>query len=336
MFSFRIFLAYFAVHEYTEDINHSPWEVSMDHPLQLKYQRNYSIIINDSDISLYYFFDYGERSKQINMDFQHSHRFYEIMIPLSPDATHIIEGVPYALEEGDIVLLQPMILHRTEYPAGPPSKRLIMSFWYPKDFFGMTDYYQPLLSVFHTQIPIFRFPEEIRKQILGILDKIYTFSRNHDYLAHPEQRLVIHSLFVQFLYAIGQNQDKNLYTNKPSGNSATQKIYSIAYYIHSHYDEDLSLDSLADHFFLSSCYLSHQFKKVTGFTLINYIQQVRINRARDLLLSTDRPISEIAQSCGFQSFSQFNRIFRQIYGQSPSAMRANSTTITNRKANADC
>ena len=117
----------------------------MDHSLQLKYQRNYSIIINDCDVSLFYYFDYGERYKQINMEFQHSHRFHEIMIPLSPDAIHFIEGVPYSLEEGDIVLLPPTILHRTEYPAGPPSKRLIISFWYPKDLFGMTDYYLPLL-----------------------------------------------------------------------------------------------------------------------------------------------------------------------------------------------
>ena len=257
----------------------------MDHPLQLKYQRNYSIIINDCDVSLFYYFDYGERYKQINMEFQHSHRFHEIMIPLSPDTIHFIEGVPYSLEEGDIVLLPPTILHRTEYPTGAPSKRLIISFWYPKDLFGMADYYLPLLSIFNAQTPIFRFPEEIRKQILGILDEIYTFSRHHDYLAHPEQRLIIHSMFIQFLYAIKQNQDKNLYTNKSSGNSATQKIYSITYYIHSHYDEELSLDSLADKFFLSSCYLSHQFKKVTGFTLISYIQKVRITHVQGIFCS---------------------------------------------------
>lgn len=70
------------------------------------------------------------------------------------DTTHFIEGVPYSLEEGDIVLLQPTILHLTEYPAGPPSKRLIISFWYPKDLFGMADYYLPLLSIFNAQIPI--------------------------------------------------------------------------------------------------------------------------------------------------------------------------------------
>lgn len=145
-------------------------------------------------------------------------------------------------------------------------------------------------------------------------------------------------LFTRCLYSFCMQFskiDKNLYTNKSSCNSATQKIYSIAYYIHSHYEEELSLDSLADKFFLSSCYLSHQFKKVTGFTLINYIQKVRITRARDLLLSTNHPISEIAQSCGFQSFSQFNRIFRQTYDQSPSAMRSSSTTITSQQSNVE-
>ncbi len=62
------------------------------------------------------------------------------------------------------------------------------------------------------------------------------------------------------------------------------------------------LDSLADKFFLSSCYLSHQFKKVTGFTLINYIQKVRITRARDLLLSTNHPISELHSHVAFKAF----------------------------------
>lgn len=298
----------------------------MDRSLCLKYQRNYSIIINDSDISLYYYFDYGERSKAINMCFQHSHRFHEIMIPLSPDAAHIIEGVPYSLEEGDIVLLAPTCLHRTEYPSGASSKRLIISFWYPKTLFGMEEYYTPLLSIFDRKPPVLRFPDDLRREILGHLDSIYTFSRKHDYLSNPDDRLLIHSLFIQFLYSLKDNSDKSIYVNNPSANSSTQKIYSIAYYIHSHYDEELSLDLLAERFFLSSSYLSHQFKKVTGFTLISYIQQVRITRARDMLLSTNQSISEIAQSCGFQSFSQFNRIFRQTYNQSPSAMRSNTTS----------
>ena len=184
------------------------------------------------------------------------------MIPLSPDAIHFIEGVPYSLEEGDIVLLPPTILHRTEYPAGPPSKRLIISFWYPKDLFGMTDYYLPLLSIFNAQTPIYRFPEEIRRQVLDIIDEIYTFSRIMTIWSTQNSGLLFTRCLYSFCMRFSKIRTKNLYTNKSSGNSATQKIYSIAYYIHSHYEEELSLDSLADKFFLSSCYLSHQFKKL--------------------------------------------------------------------------
>ena len=247
----------------------------MDHSLQLKYQRNYSIIINDCDVSLFYYFDYGERYKQINMEFQHSHRFHEIMIPLSPDAIHFIEGVPYSLEEGDIVLLPPTILHRTEYPAGPPSKRLIISFWYPKDLFGMTDYYLPLLSIFNAQTPIYRFPEEIRRQVLDIIDEIYTFSRIMTIWSTQNSGLLFTRCLYSFCMRFSKSGQKSIH-KQVIRQLCNTKIYSIAYYIHSHYEEELSLDSLADKFFLSSCYLSHQFKKVTGFTLINYIQKVRI------------------------------------------------------------
>ena len=307
----------------------------MDHSLQLKYQRNYSIIINDCDVSLFYYFDYGERYKQINMEFQHSHRFHEIMIPLSPDAIHFIEGVPYSLEEGDIVLLPPTILHRTEYPAGPPSKRLIISFWYPKDLFGMTDYYLPLLSIFNAQTPIYRFPEEIRRQVLDIIDEIYLFREIQTIWSIPDSGLLFTDVYTVFVCDSAKSGQKSIHKTSHPATLQTQKIYSIAYYIHSHYEEELSLDSLADKFFLSSCYLSHQFKKGHWLYTDKLYSKGTHYSCKDLLLSTNHPISEIAQSCGFQSFSQFNRIFRQTYDQSPSAMRSSSTTITSQQSNVE-
>ena len=51
------------------------------------------------------------------------------------------------------------------------------------------------------------------------------------------------------------------------GTRVLMSIYSVTSYIHAHYFEDLSLDTLAQKFYISSCYLSHQFKDVTGFTL---------------------------------------------------------------------
>lgn len=99
----------------------------------LLYEQAYSITINNAEAPLYYFFDYDERSYNINMEFQHFHQFYEVHILLDGKASHIIEGDYYALQPYDIVFLRPALLHKTEYPVGAPRKRLIINFAIPAD-----------------------------------------------------------------------------------------------------------------------------------------------------------------------------------------------------------
>ena len=100
----------------------------------LLYEQAYSITINNAEAPLYYFFDYDERSYNINMEFQHFHQFYEVHILLDGKASHIIEGDYYALQPYDIVFLRPALLHKTEYPvramshANAPSPRSSMVF----------------------------------------------------------------------------------------------------------------------------------------------------------------------------------------------------------------
>ncbi|MEK4291367.1 helix-turn-helix transcriptional regulator [Paenibacillus sp. FSL R7-0163] len=77
---------------------------------------------------------------------------------------------------------------------------------------------------------------------------------------------------------------------------------------------------------MSSYYLSHQFKLITGSTLTEYIQMTRVRNAQQLLIYTRLKISEIAGQCGFNSFSQFNRIFNKLSGVSPSEFRKNQVT----------
>ena len=257
------------------------------------YQDQYYIRINEENDTIFYFFDYDIRSADINMQFQHFHTFYELCILLCPNATHFIEGVPYELQAFDIIGIAPNVLHKSQYPAGTPCKRLIIQFNLPKQVPGLGNEYEQLLGMFHRSSPIFRFDAALQKQLFRKLNDIYLLSPKTD----PMRNLIIHQKFIEFLTLIFLNQNNNLYANRTSMSDMEEKIYAIASYIHTHYPEDLSLDFLAEKHCISSSYLSHQFKNVTGFTVTDYIQMTRIRNVQALLLNTRIPITEVCAPC---------------------------------------
>jgi AraC-like DNA-binding protein len=281
------------------------------------YEDKYYIRVNEEGDGLFYFFDYDVRTSDINMQFQHFHTFYELCVVLCPNTKHFVEGQPYDLQMFDIMGLRPNVLHRTQYPAGGPCKRLIIQFNLPHYGSGLSNEYEQLLQMFHQELPIFRFDAELQHRIYRKLNDIFQLAQKTDSM----RNMIIHQKFIEFLTLLFLNKENNLYRIESDMTPTEQKIYAITSYIHSHYAEELSLNMLAQQFYISNYYLSHQFKDVTGFTLSDYIQMTRVRNVQSMLMSTQIPITEVALRCGFNSFSQFNRIFRKHIGMAPSAYR---------------
>lgn len=283
----------------------------------LLYQQAYAIKIGIPGVQLFYDFDYDERSHRINMEFQHFHPFFEIFILLDTQAAHIIEGQYFTLQQYDMVFIPPEQLHKSEYPPGKPRKRLVIDFYIPAQQPGMEEQIQQMLTLFFRETSVYRFPEMQRNIIFRTLNDIFSLGQ-----APSELRdLLIHAKFIEFLCTVYEFRQENQYQPEMVFDSVTQKIYTVTAYIHSNYTSELTLQGLSKQFFISPYYLSHQFKKVTGFTLINYIQMTRVRNAQQLLLYTQMKITDIASACGFTSFSQFNRVFNRISGCSPSQYR---------------
>ena len=291
------------------------------------YEKKHFIHIYNMRRDIFYYFDYDERNHSENMEFQHFHSFFEMMIPLCDEADHLIEGNLYHIRLNDIVLLAPTVLHKSSYLKGKPSKRIIIQFMFPDQKFGIPELYKELLQIFYNNPPIFRFNPEDTRKLFGILNEIFLFSRKPDFTGTTTDNFYIHTKFQEFLYTLFSMKDRNIYKNETVNNAIERKMYSIASYIHTHYQQELSLESLAEHFYISPGYLSHQFKIVTGFTIVQYIQMTRIKNVQSRLISTDEKITDVALSCGFSSFSQFNRIFKKITGISPSDYRKSQKDI---------
>jgi AraC-like DNA-binding protein len=93
-------------------------------------------------------------------------------------------------------------------------------------------------------------------------------------------------------------------------------------YIREHHSEKLSLGEIARAVNMSTFYFCKTFKKVTGINFTNYLSRVRIEKSKNLLLNPNLRVSEIAFEVGFQSLTHFNRVFKNILGQSPTSYRA--------------
>ena len=101
-------------------------------------------------------------------------------------------------------------------------------------------------------------------------------------------------------------------------------------YLEAHSAEKFSLQVVADALFVNGNYLSRVFKAHTGRTLLGYHNQVRCERAKSLLLETNKSISQVGEETGFVSSAHFSHIFKKTTGMTPSQYRAANTSSDGR------
>lgn len=115
--------------------------------------------------------------------------------------------------------------------------------------------------------------------------------------------------------------ERSLSRNKNLGTEARRIARRAMVYIHDHYADALGRKEIAAHVGVSQEHLSSCFHREVGVPLVNYVERYRLLRAKELLLTTEKSITEIALEVGFNDSSYFGRIFRRENGISPLAFR---------------
>lgn len=128
--------------------------------------------------------------------------------------------------------------------------------------------------------------------------------------------IILQSLMLELIYTIGNDSAK---TRKKSDVKPTRGILieNVIEYIASNITENLSLENVADKFYLSPIYFHNSFKAATGKTLRDYVEEVRIKKALHLLTTTNYSLTKIAYECGFSSQSYFSFAFKRRMKKTP-------------------
>lgn len=109
--------------------------------------------------------------------------------------------------------------------------------------------------------------------------------------------------------------------NLPRSKGVRSDIIGVTEYIFEHYHEEIDFREYASSLFLSYSHFVHLFTKATGYSPHKFLLQVRIDKAKDLLLHTSLNISEISSHVGFADPLYFSRLFHKYNGKSPSQYR---------------
>lgn len=106
-----------------------------------------------------------------------------------------------------------------------------------------------------------------------------------------------------------------------NGKSQSQIIYTVKKYILEHIQENIRIEDIAGQVYLNEQYLMRVFKKETGYSILQFIAEQRMNLAKELLEKTDYPVTVVADTVGYSNYSYFTKIFKNNTGYTPVAYR---------------
>ena len=252
-----------------------------------------------------------------NQEFEfHYHDFNKIIIFLSGKVTYLIEGKAYNLMPWDILLVNNRDVHKPIIDSSEVYERIII--WANSDFIENHNYENCDLSTCfklanEKSFNLIRLDNKLQDNIKFIIDSLKISFDSQDF----GSKLLSNSLFIQLLIYLNRVHVNNMYINDEDSLKYDKQIEKILKYINSNLSENLSIEYLSQKFYISKYYLMHKFKKETGYTLHNYVNQKRLLMAKDLI-STGEPITKAYLQCGFNDYTSFLRSFKNMFNKAPS------------------
>ena len=255
----------------------------------------------------------------------HWHSKMELNYIKSGNGFFKYEDQTISAKPGDIFLIQPNVLHA------------IMSDEHSSFFYDTIVFHQNMLvgsydDRCYTDI-LLPFFSSRRRVLVPVSQETPGYHELHDSVrtimqcAHKNlatSDLLLKSELLRLFYLLASTPGLCTEHTVSAKSRMTETLWPVLTYIQKHHSESVTIEQLAKIAHMSSSYFMSCFKQNFGLGAIEYLNQVRIRSACDLLRNTDRSISDIAFDTGFHNLSNFNRQFRTKVGCSPQTYRKES------------
>ena len=240
---------------------------------------------------------------------------YEVYYLLEGERCYFIGTKIYHLKQGSLVFVRRNVIHKTALSREAHHDRILLeiSRSYLESVFAITgeltlhDFFQDDCIILSLESEEQNFITEL---LLALGRELGT--KNSGF------RLLAKSLVAElFIYAKRMENKTNPSASSRTDDPRHRQIEQIACYIAENCCSPLSLNSIAEQFYMNKCYLSRIFKEITGFTVNGYLHARRIQKARSLLIQNSMNISEVSEAAGYENLTYFERVFKKHTGMSP-------------------
>ena len=225
-----------------------------------------------------------------------------------------IEGITHHLEPGDLLLISPQELHQAQISADSLYERIVL--WIDRGYLaglgsGETDLAACFAPGLANRSNLLR-PDKARRALLqDLLEKLVT----EFYAGKPGGELYSHALLLQFMVEVNRLAVRGAAVSRRDEPDLVSQVLA---YIGSHFQEELTLERIADEFYVSKYHLSHEFTGRVGVSVYRYVIFRRLMLAKELMEDGAAP-GTVYQTCGFGDYANFYRAFKAEYGVSPKA-----------------
>lgn len=253
----------------------------------------------------------------------HWHYYMEMLYILEGEAMVHASGVDYEVSKGDVVLLFPRSIHSIYNPKNTKLCYAVIKL----DLNTMTvssSYSPKIRSIFkcaekQNAEVVIKAPVAADMRIEYIFHRcIYEMNtQNYGY-----DMIIRSELYKLTIMVIRFWQDRGFtIDNEAFAEDATYDIYNITQYIDKHMGKDLKVTDIADFCGMSYSYFAKKFQKIYGKSCKEYIEQMRVYKAEELLVFTDFDLTEISLATGFSDCSHLIKSFKKYRGVTPKQFR---------------
>jgi AraC-like DNA-binding protein/quercetin dioxygenase-like cupin family protein len=255
----------------------------------------------------------------------HHHTAFEIAVFKSGTGLYTVGSRQYSIRPGDIFLFSSQEVHCiTEIDPGDDMVLMNVHFeprfiWSPGNELFDTKY----LRIFLDRSDLFQNRLDRDHPVTSVVRQLLLQIEQEFASLQPEYELMVKILLLTILATVSRNF-RHMTKDRPGLSFARQQLAQIEAamnYIDEQLVSDISLDDLAHAANMSRSYFCTVFKRLNGISPWDYMTARRIERAVDLLQTTDKTVLEIACQCGFNNTANFNRAFKKVTGRVPSGYR---------------